>query len=112
MPCLGASPIYLLGKYYLGVNPTKPGYEAYTIQPQLGGLQWMQGKVPTPNGDIEVYCSTKQIKIKAATGVGTLKIKSKTKPTGKDIVVNATGVNNYEITIQPGVEYVVNFSAF
>jgi hypothetical protein len=107
----GASPIYLLGKYYLGVSPTKPGYEAYTIQPQLGGLQWMQGKVPTPNGDIEVYCSTKQIKVKAVTGVGTVKIKSKTKPTGKDLVVNATGGNNYEIIVQPGVEYVVNYSA-
>ena len=51
----GASPIYLLGKYYLGVSPTAPGYETYTVQPQLGGLQWMQGKVPTPNGDIEMY---------------------------------------------------------
>jgi alpha-L-rhamnosidase len=79
----GASPIYLLGKYYLGVSPTRPGYETYTIQPQLGGLQWIQGKVPTPNGDIEVYCSSKQIKIKAGTGIGTLKIKSKIKPTGK-----------------------------
>jgi len=107
----GASPIYLLGKYYLGVAPTKPGYETYTIQPQLGGLQWMQGKVPTPNGDIEVYCSTKQIKVKSVSGTGTLKIKSKTKPTGKDIVVNATGSNNYEIIVQPGIEYVVNYSA-
>jgi alpha-L-rhamnosidase len=107
----GASPIYLLGKYYLGVSPTKPGYETYLVQPQLGGLQWMQGKVPTPNGDIDVYCSAKQIKIKAGTGIGTLKIKSKTKPTGKDIIINNTGANNYEITIQPGVEYVVNYSA-
>ncbi len=104
----GASPIYLLGKYYLGVSPTKPGYETYLVQPQLGGLQWMQGKVPTPNGDIELYCSTKQIKIKAAAGVGTLRIKSKTKPTGKGFVVNALSGNVYEVTIQPGVEYVIN----
>ena len=106
----GASPIYLLGKYYLGVSPTRPGYEAYTIQPQLGGLQWMQGKVPTPNGDIEVYCSTKQIKVKAATGTGTLKFTSKTKPTGKNIVVNNIGSDNYEVIIQPNVEYVINFT--
>ena len=108
----GASPIYLLGKYYLGVSPTAPGYETYTVQPQLGGLEWMQGKVPTPHGDIEIYCSTKQIKIKSATGTGTLKIKSKTKPTGKDIVVNSTGTDNYEIIMQPGIEYVVNYKAF
>lgn len=107
----GASPIYLLGKYYLGVSPTKPGYEMYTVQPQLGGLQWIQGKVPTPNGDIEVYCSNRQIKVKAATGTGILKFKSKTKPTGKELKINATGGNNYEMVIQPGMEYVVNYSA-
>ncbi len=107
----GASPIYLLGKYYLGVSPVKPGYETYTIQPQLGGLQWMQGKVPTPNGDIEIYCSSKQIKIKAPKGTGTLKIKSKIKPTGKNIIVNAVGADNYEIIVQPGVDYVVNYKA-
>lgn len=105
----GASPIYLLGKYYLGVSPTKPGYETYTIQPQLGGLQWMEGKVPTPNGDIEVYCSTEQIKIKAASGIGTLKIKSRTKPTGANLIIYALGGDVYEITIQPGAEYVVNY---
>ena len=107
----GASPIYLLGKYYLGVSPTAPGYQTYTIQPQLGGLQWMQGKVPTPNGDIEMYCSSKQIKIKTVTGIGTLKIKSKTKPTGKNILVKAVSADNYEIIVQPGVEYVVNYKA-
>ncbi len=107
----GASPIYLLGKYYLGVSPTTPGYETYMVQPQLGGLQWMQGKVPTPEGDIELYCSTTQIKIKAATGVGTLKIKSSVKPTGQNLTVNTTGVNIYEIAVQPGIEYVISYAA-
>ena len=107
----GASPIYLLGKYYLGVSPTGPGYQTYLVQPQLGGLQWMQGKVPTPNGDIEMYCNAKQIKIKGAGGVGTLRIKSKNKPTGKNITANAAGTGVYDITIQPGVEYVVDYKS-
>ena len=107
----GASPIYLLGKYYLGVSPTTPGYETYSVQPQLGGLQWMQGKVPTPDGDIELYCSTTQIKIKAATGVGTLKIKSSIRPTGQNLTVKSIGFDTYEVTVQPGIEYVVTYSA-
>ncbi|MCX2480463.1 alpha-rhamnosidase [Pedobacter sp. MC2016-15] len=37
----GASPIYLLGKYYLGVKPLSPGYETYLVEPVLGGLKWM-----------------------------------------------------------------------
>ena len=81
----GASPIYLLGKYYLGIKPTSPGYATYSIEPALGGLQWMEGKTPTPAGNITLYCSTKQVKVKSVQGIGVLKIKSKSKPTGKDI---------------------------
>ena len=50
----GASPLYLLGRYYLGVSPTKPGFEEYEVRPDLGGLAWMDGAVPTPNGAIRV----------------------------------------------------------
>ncbi len=105
----GASPIYLLGKYYLGVSPTKPGYETYTVQPQLGGLQWMQGKVPTPKGDIELYCSTTQIKIKAAAGVGTLRIESAMMPSGNNIIVKEISKHIFEVRVEPGVEYIINY---
>jgi len=107
----GASPIYLLGKYYLGVKPVSPGYAAYIVEPNLGGLQWMQGKVPTPKGDITMYINKQQIKITGATGVGTLRIKSKTKPTGKNIEVVVKGEGIYEIAIQPGAEYMINYTA-
>jgi alpha-L-rhamnosidase len=107
----GASPIYLLGKYYLGVKPTTPGYKTYTVEPDLGGLQWMQGKVPTPDGTIDVYVSTKQIKITGATGTGTLKLKSKSQPKAKDITIKKTGENLYAVTIEPGKEYVIAYKA-
>ncbi|MGC4102839.1 alpha-L-rhamnosidase-related protein [Ferruginibacter sp.] len=105
----GASPIYLLGKYYLGVIPTKPGYETYTVQPQLGGLQWMQGKVPTPDGDIDVYMSVKEIKITGACGTGTLLFKSKNKPVCKEGVIADKGNGNYELVIEKGKSYVVAY---
>lgn len=107
----GASPIYLLGKYYLGVQPTGPGYSTYTIEPRLGGLQWMEGKVPTPAGTVDVYCSAKEITVKGAAGIGVLKIKSSVRPTGKNLSVKAIGYDTYEITIQPGVEYSIAYSA-
>jgi alpha-L-rhamnosidase len=105
----GASPIYLLGKYYLGIKPTSPGYATYVIEPSLGGLQWMQGKVPTPGGDIEIHVSKEQLKIKAAAGIGTLKLKSKSLPTGKNLSIKQVGNEVYEIQIQPGMEYVINY---
>jgi hypothetical protein len=107
----GASPLYLLGKYYLGVKPVLPGYAAYLVQPNLGGLEWMQGKVPTPNGDIELYVSNTQVKIKGATGDGILRLKSVTKPTGDNITVVEKGNGIYEISVQPGMEYTINYKA-
>ena len=73
----GASPIYLLGKYYLGVQPTSAGYETYSVTPTLGGLRWMEGTVPTPFGDIYVYMDRKTIKIKSDGGAGTLYVPTK-----------------------------------
>ncbi len=106
----GASPIYLLGKYYLGVKPTSPGYASYMAEPNLGGLEWMEGKVPTPKGDIEMYVSKEQIRIKGATGTGTLRFRSNTRPSGKNIMIKDTTVDTYEVTIQPGIEYIINYS--
>jgi hypothetical protein len=51
----GASPVYLFGKYYLGVKPLKAGYKEYEVRPVLGGLQWLRGAVPTPFGLIHVF---------------------------------------------------------
>lgn len=107
----GASPLYLLGKYYLGVKPTAPGYSEYVVEPNLGGLEWMQGKVPTPDGDIELYVSKEQVKIKGATGEGTIKLKSRTQPTGENVTAVAKENDLYEITVNPGVEYVINYKA-
>ena len=50
----GASPAYLLGRYYLGVAPTSPGFATYDVRPDLGGLDWMEGDVPTPSGPVHV----------------------------------------------------------
>ncbi len=73
----GASPIYLLGKYYLGVRPIKPGYEEYSITPCLGGLKWMEGTVPTPYGDVYIYMDKKKVRIKSPGGKAILHLPCK-----------------------------------
>jgi alpha-L-rhamnosidase len=106
----GASPIYLLGKYYLGVKPTSAGYATYEIQPVLGGLQWMQGAVPTPSGNIELYCSTKEIKVKGAAGTGLLKFKSKTQPVSKEGTIQSVGNGEYSLQLEKGKTYKISYS--
>ncbi|MBD0366454.1 MAG: hypothetical protein ICV53_10175 [Flavisolibacter sp.] len=108
----GASPLYLLGKYYLGVRPTQPGYAEYIVEPNLGGLQWMEGKVPTPHGDISVFADTKQIKITTVGGKGTLRFRSSKTPQSKNGKITSIGNNTYEMTLDSGKDYVVRYVAF
>ena len=106
----GASPIYLLGKYYLGVKPTSSGYATYVVEPNLGGLQWMQGKVPTPNGDIDLRISATEMKITGAGGTGTLRFKSRSKPsTDKGTLVSKEN-NLYELKIEKAQSYTIKYN--
>lgn len=107
----GASPIYLLGKYYLGVKPLQPGYAEYEIKPNLGGLQWMEGKVPTPNGEVAIYCSTKEIKVKAGEGEGKLVFESQSKPKTNNGKITQLEKNKYQLTLKPNVAYQINYKA-
>ena len=68
----GASPIYLIGKYFLGVKPTKAGYEEYEVRPATGGLDWMEGSVPTPFGLIRISISRHEVRVNSDGGRGTL----------------------------------------
>ena len=70
----GASPLYILGKYFLGVRPLQPGYALYVVRPILGGLEWMEGEVPTPFGKIYVKASPKRVTVKSDGGRGMLQV--------------------------------------
>jgi len=107
----GASPIYLLGRYYLGVSPTAPGFSAYEIKPALGGLKWMEGDVPTPHGKIHLYCSTSNMNVTAAEGEGTLIFKSTTKPVCKEGAIQSKGNNQYELKIEKDKTYHIAYKA-
>lgn len=70
----GAAPLYLLGRYFLGVVPTAPGYLAYEVRPVLGGLKWMEGRVPTPSGNIAVSVRDGVVTVRGNAGKGVLRL--------------------------------------
>jgi hypothetical protein len=106
----GASPVYLLGKYYLGVKPTQAGYAAYVVEPNLGGLSWIEGKVPTPAGEIAVSVNATQIKVTTVAGAGTLRFRSATTPTSTAGAITRTADNTYEMPLAPGREHTVTYT--
>jgi alpha-L-rhamnosidase len=48
------TPVSALSGYVLGVQPDTAGYATWTVQPHPGSLAWAEGRVPTPNGDVDV----------------------------------------------------------
>ncbi len=104
-----ASPIYLLGRYFLGVNPTAPGYAKFNIEPHLAKLEYIKGTVPMPNGIAEIYMDKNKIKIKTNCSGGTLSFDSRTKPESNFGTVSNISENKYSLAIEKNKEYLIKF---
>jgi hypothetical protein len=77
----------------------------------LGGLEWMEGEVPTPHGNIKVSCSKTRIKVQGVAGAGVLRFKSTIQPTCAEGILRLRGANEYELTIDANKEYTVTYAA-
>jgi len=107
----GASPIYILGRYFLGVKPLTPGYKSFEVKPNLGSLEWIEGTVPAPNGEIYVYMDNSTIKVKHTDYSGVLIFDSKIEPYVSSGKLRKLGENRYELTLDnPGYEYVIKYA--
>jgi hypothetical protein len=68
----GAGPIYLFGRYYLGVWATNVGYDTFTVEPKLGGLEEICGTVPVGEGMVTVKLNKERLSVTATKAGGTL----------------------------------------
>jgi hypothetical protein len=73
----GAGPIYLFGRYYLGVYATSAGYATFTVEPSLGGLEEICGTVPVGEGTVTVKLSKEKLSVISTKAGGTLLWKNK-----------------------------------
>jgi hypothetical protein len=78
-----ASPIYLLGKYALGVRPTSPAYATYEVRPNLMCFGELEGKVPALDGIISVKMDKESVTVLSDLEGGTLVLGDKTYPIEK-----------------------------
>ena len=86
----GAGPVYLLGRYYLGVKVTSAGAKTFEVRPQTGGLEKIMGTVPL-NGDyVYVEYENGTLKVYTDKSGGTLIIGNKRLALKKDenLIVN------------------------
>ncbi len=68
----GASPIYLLGNYRLGVENTGIGYNTFEVRPRMGNMKEFSGKVPVPGGFVSVKAKEGRVWVTATVPGGTL----------------------------------------
>lgn len=105
----GASPVYLLGKYYEGIRPTKPGYSEWVAKPNLGGLEWMEGDVPTPNGKIHLFMDGHVIRLHSDEGTGWLLLDANLNPTANHGAFEPLEGGRVRLKVERGVEVVVKY---
>ena len=80
----GASPIYLLGKYALGVRPTSAGYKTFDVVPSLMCYNNIEGTVPVLDGYVKVKMDKAGITVLTDRDGGTLKMNGREYKLEKD----------------------------
>lgn len=68
----GAGPVYLLGRYWLGVYATATGYSNFNVEPYVGGFEYIEGTVPVEGGDVYVYADKDKVTVRSEVDGGTL----------------------------------------
>ena len=86
----GGGPIYLLGRYCLGVYATSVGYKTFAVEPNRGMYKHIDGKVPLPNGcEVTVKMDAHSCTVETNREGGTLILKGKSYdiPTDKPLTI-------------------------
>lgn len=73
----GASPLYLLGRYLIGLRPVQPGYKEYEICPRMYSPEEFSVTLPLNCGDIEISYSQNAFRVYAEGADGILRLDRK-----------------------------------
>ncbi|MED4226926.1 hypothetical protein [Neobacillus cucumis] len=85
----GASPIYLIGRYLLGVQSTAPGYESFEVAPQVNLFDELTCMLPVGEGHVTIELEKGQLKVLANVSGGNLCLANQTiaLPKGQKITI-------------------------
>ena len=67
-----ASPIYLIGRYFLGVYPTKAGYETFNVEPKLSYFDKLKCEIPVKDGILYIDYDGESFEVECDREGGTL----------------------------------------
>lgn len=73
----GASPIYLLGRYFAGIKPTSPGYETFTITPNIDLFNTLECTFPVKSGTVKLRKQNNLLFVTVSRSGGTMIVADK-----------------------------------
>ena len=68
----GASPLYLLGKYFIGLEPAEPGYKSFRLAPRLTQTEKYSVCYPLPAGEVSLSYDGSQMRVSSSGANGLL----------------------------------------
>lgn len=83
-----SGPVTWITENILGVRPLSPGYASVSIRPQLLGLQFAKGTVPTPHGMISVALDSQGLSLELPQGVEQATVSLEPPPGTRLLLVN------------------------
>ncbi len=76
----GASPIYLLGRYFVGLYPTRPGYREFNVEPKLKQFRTLHTVLPIKGGEVTLDKDGDRLSVTASKDGGSLIVGSNEYP--------------------------------
>lgn len=73
----GANPLYLIGRYCMGIESTAPGYESFVVEPQLSLFEHFEAKYPLNEGNLSMKYVEHRLEILADVPGGVLRVNGK-----------------------------------
>jgi alpha-L-rhamnosidase len=85
----GSGPVYLLGRYCLGVYPTSVSAKTFAVEPNPGLYRELHGTVPIGNGKVEVNYKDGVLTVLSDLSGGAVRWQGKEYPLEKDMLLTA-----------------------
>ncbi len=76
----GAGPIYLIGRYVLGLEALEPGYARFSVSPDPAGLEEFRGTLPLPDGEVQLEYRAGRLAVTASRAGGVLNWRGRSVP--------------------------------
>ena len=73
----GANPLYLIGRYCMGIECTAPGYQSFVVEPQLSLFDHFEVEYPLNEGNLYMKYSNCKLEVLVDISGGTLCVNGK-----------------------------------